>query len=172
MTNVASVPLTFDEDTPLLDYVEFSHFLYLFRLAYVLAVRTLEMGETSGSGEAIADALRHRVADSERAGGGPGQSNQLFFTDLRDSELAIERLSKHSPLEIVLIGIPVALTAAVILSGGEIEVGTFKAKLRPIGIGVRRLREALNFRPLAPRSDGNTHLSQREGDQTLPPGDE
>ena len=62
----------------------------------------------------------------------------------RDS-LMIGRISRNSPLELTFYGISIAITTAVILSGGEIEVTKqgIKCKLRPIGEGIKILREAL-----------------------------
>ena len=60
--------------------------------------------------------------------------------------LSVEKINKNSPLELTLCGISIALTVAVIFSGGSIEVSDKKIKctLPPLGEGIRRLREAIN----------------------------
>lgn len=60
--------------------------------------------------------------------------------------LRIEKISKNSPLELTLCGISTALTVAVIISGGNIEISGKKIKctLPPLGEGIGKLREALN----------------------------
>jgi hypothetical protein len=59
--------------------------------------------------------------------------------------LRIVSVSKSSPLEITLIGIGIALTGAVILSGGKIEFtrNGVKCALPPLGKGIEALRRAL-----------------------------
>jgi len=56
--------------------------------------------------------------------------------------LKIETMRKSSPMEIVFSGIGVALSAAVIFSGGEAEVAGIKFKLAPLGEGVKSMRNA------------------------------
>ncbi|MBC2606319.1 hypothetical protein [Pelagicoccus albus] len=60
--------------------------------------------------------------------------------------LKLVRINKNSPLEIVLCGAISAITIAVIFSGGTVEVGKtgIKAKLPPIGKGIKKLRDAIN----------------------------
>jgi hypothetical protein len=54
--------------------------------------------------------------------------------------LRITALSKQSPLEITLCGVGIALTVAVILSGGSIDFSEkgVKCRLPPIGKGLER----------------------------------
>lgn len=64
----------------------------------------------------------------------------------QSNELLIEKLNKNSPLEMVLVGIPIALTAAVIFSGGTVKINRkegFEFELPPIGEGLKKIREAL-----------------------------
>jgi hypothetical protein len=49
-----------------------------------------------------------------------------------------------------------ALTLAVILSGGEVEVFGMKFKLPPIGVGIKSLREAFQLPPIRSIEDGQT----------------
>jgi hypothetical protein len=60
--------------------------------------------------------------------------------------LHISAISKNSPLVIVLCGMAIALTVAVIVSGGSIDFslpGHIKCKLPPLGKGIEALRKAL-----------------------------
>jgi hypothetical protein len=64
-----------------------------------------------------------------------------------EEDLLVLDVQRRNPIEIVLVGIPLALTAAVILSGGEFQIpGALKVKLPPIGDGIESLRRSL--RPL------------------------
>jgi len=67
-------------------------------------------------------------------------------TDCGQNELIIVRISKNSPLEIVVTGIAVALVMAVIFSGGEIHVLGMRAKLPPLGKDVQELRKAFGLK--------------------------
>ncbi len=64
---------------------------------------------------------------------------------MKSRDLEIERMSKNSPLEIWFYGVSSALSLAVILSGGEIDLKNMKFKLPPIGDGIKSLRESLKI---------------------------
>ncbi len=65
---------------------------------------------------------------------------------LTKDSLLIEKISKNSPLEITLCGISIALSVAVVISGGSIEISDkgIKCKLPPLGVGISKLKKALN----------------------------
>jgi len=67
------------------------------------------------------------------------ESEDLFFTEL----------NRENPIKIVFQCIGVALTIAVIISGGKIEFTTegIKAELPPLGTGISKLRKAINNPP-------------------------
>jgi len=144
-TRVEVIIDTDGEDIPVRDLFEF---LELFRAAYVMGIAlgpgegTMEMlGEASGR---LAYAIRQNVFDEERA---------LGYMDLSpDEELRFGKIRRENPIGIVLAGIGIALTAAVILSGGQISIDekSVHAKLPPLGHGIKKLREALR-REEAPR---------------------
>ena len=61
------------------------------------------------------------------------------------NDLLIYELDKHSPLEIILGGLAIALIGTIILSGGEINInvpkGIFKVKVnQSIGVTLKELR--------------------------------
>jgi hypothetical protein len=71
-----------------------------------------------------------------------------FNPDLeKEYEFKIGAIQRNSPLELILYGIPVALTAAVILSGGKVKITGIEFELPPIGKGVKHLRQALGREP-------------------------
>jgi hypothetical protein len=51
---------------------------------------------------------------------------------------------RRNPFEIVFLGIGVALTAALIVSGGKFEFGLTKLKIEipPLGEGIAKLKKA------------------------------
>lgn len=65
----------------------------------------------------------------------------------KDGEDAAEivRIAHSSPMEIVLSAVTVALSFAVILSGGKIEMPGLKVALPPVGTGILALRRALGY---------------------------
>jgi hypothetical protein len=69
--------------------------------------------------------------------------DELFDGNETDNHLRVIRISKASPLEIVLIGSVAAIVLAVILSGGEVDIKLAKAKLNPLGDGIRKLKDAI-----------------------------
>jgi hypothetical protein len=75
-----------------------------------------------------------------------------------EEALAIDRMRYECPLLIIAAGIPIAVTAAAIFSGGKVKIGSFKVSLRPIGEGIRALREALGWaHALPPRFPRRSH---------------
>ncbi len=67
-----------------------------------------------------------------------------------ENDLYISELRRINPIEILVLALAGPLAAAVILSGGKIEVGSLlRVQLPPIGTGVQKLREAL--RPTIPK---------------------
>jgi hypothetical protein len=59
--------------------------------------------------------------------------------------LRLLTLSKNSPIEMIAVGLPFALTAAAIFSGGQVKLPGFEARLPPLGVGIKALRNALGL---------------------------
>lgn len=59
--------------------------------------------------------------------------------------LSVKGIELNSPLRVVFYGVIPAIAMAAILSGGKIETLAFKAELPPIGVGIKKLREALQY---------------------------
>jgi len=60
--------------------------------------------------------------------------------------LQIGAISKQSPFDVVMVGIPIALTAAAIFLGGRIKItSVFEAELPPLGEGLRAIRQAMQI---------------------------
>ena len=137
--------LIFEGTDEPLDSLEFVSFLHLFRVAYV---HSLDVVSTHTSAEVVEHkplfiddfSKGFRVPDASKNG---RKIFELFHTDLGAQELRFVTINKSSPLEISCVGVVSALTLAVILSGGEVELGDFKFKLRPLGAGIKSLRTAL-----------------------------
>ena len=150
-------------DTTRISAYELTRFLHYFRAAYVL----FATNHMPGRNESIShfelsryeiDGARHLV-EQYRKSGLPqefprGAVGRLAATELTPNidDLEISQISYHSPLHVVFAGIPVALAAAVILSGGELNlIGVVKVKLPPLGTGIAKLREAFGQRNQIPR---------------------
>ena len=73
------------------------------------------------------------------------EEEELFKERSVLEDLQILSISKNSPLKITLCGIGIALTCAVILSGGSIDFSLkgISCKLPPIGEGIEALRKAI-----------------------------
>jgi len=68
----------------------------------------------------------------------------LFSKELGRNNLVVRKISFESPLEITVCGVIVLLAVAVIFSGGKYKLGPLKVSLPPIGVGIKKLREALS----------------------------
>ena len=68
--------------------------------------------------------------------------SRLANVDLGNRNLEIVDIRRENPLLIVFAGSFVALTIAVILSGGKLQAGPLKVELPPLGDGIAKLRQA------------------------------
>ncbi len=131
---------------------ELGYFLYFFRSAYVACLELAEdeslinqfrfssaiyndvIWENLGAKD-IELPLHHRVID-------------LWMTDLdQEFDLEFVSISKNSPLKFVAksAGISlIALTLAVILSGGKANIYEGSFELPPLAVGIRALKDAFH----------------------------
>lgn len=141
----AELELIFEDPDEALTLSDLSIFFFHFRVMYGAAVATIGTAEI-GQGQSLDDAQIDRVANAIVAAGNENVRTD-FTRDLQSAEIFVERISKNSPMEIVLSGIAIALVAAVILSGGSIDVAApgfkIKAKLGSLGKGIVSLKDAL-----------------------------
>lgn len=133
-----------------IDVEELTEFLYHFRAAYAAGVR-LE-GPTGGHSTehdaySFAEKLRKEILGNEWT-----KIADLAHADLQENQLGIVDIRRDNPLTIVFAGAVVALTAAVILSGGNLQLGPLKVKLPPLGTGIKALREAFGRPQRIPRN--------------------
>ena len=66
-----------------------------------------------------------------------------YLSSQESEKLIIQGIFKESPLYMVVSAIPVALTAAAIISGGKVNMVGFNVDLRPLGEGIASLRAAM-----------------------------
>ena len=131
---------------------ELAEFLRYFRAAYVAVLTESHISNEdpmfSGQYDRIdmneARALARKVKETAPFRG-------TWFLQLSNThvpvELRIARMSMQSPLHMALTGIPLALAAAVIISGGEFTLtGVVKVKLPALGVGITKLREAFGMK--------------------------
>lgn len=74
-----------------------------------------------------------------------GKHNGLTDIDYNPNNIIISEIDKHSPLEIVCCCVIGALTLAVIISGGNVEIkpSGIKFQIPPIGEGIASIRKAM-----------------------------
>jgi hypothetical protein len=124
---------------------ELGYFLYYFRAAYVACLETLQFQEVSIEQVAA-------LAKKDLLGKLGQDVSRLWLTDLPEElDLEFESISKQSPLKFVARAAGaslIALTMAVIISGGEANVYTGEFKLPPIAHGIRQLEDAFGQQSL------------------------
>jgi len=147
-TNISSVLNT--ESGPV-SVKDFSYFLYHFRAVYVESLKLAKKYQIESfqnkkellifqrKVEAELAHLQHPIRLSKSALCLLDESEDLFFTEL----------NRENPIKIVFECIGVALTIAVIISGGKIEITKegIKAELPPLGTGIYKLKEAIHNPP-------------------------
>ena len=151
MANTEKYEVTIETDGKGIDVRLLNDFLYHFRAAYAAGVLNAQQFDSyppRTSYDGLSSWLQSIVN-----GGDWKAISRLAYVDLREGNLEIVDIRRENPLIIVFYAIPVALTIAAIISGGEVEVGPrkFKVKLPPLGTGIASLRQAFK-RP--PKHDG------------------
>jgi hypothetical protein len=138
--NIGKAVLRLGDDIEL-DVYQTAEYLFLFRAAYAASLKVLRNQDISHLGDDQSEP-RNRLL-SLFASLSVNQIKALFVEDLGTNQLITKRLSQESPTEIVLLGVIVAMAAAVILSGGKFKLlDILKAELPPMGEGIAKLREA------------------------------
>lgn len=140
------IQITFEESQPgeAVNAYEFSYFLYLFRGAYVVLLEN----QIDHGGER--DGILHDFMRIAVELGPNGFSSKARKYLSKETDLEFVSLSKNSPLKIVAIATGasiVALSAAVILSGGEANLTSGEFKVPPLAHGIRELKRALDQAP-------------------------
>jgi hypothetical protein len=147
--SLEEIHLTFEDNGQPLRYALFTEYVVLFEAVYYILKIEKSLSEEDMSNLTISkfqDLLgrqkNRRISDIVLPHGMDNLSNP------GENDLTLHSIWYQSPMEWVLTGISVALTGAVILSGGRIEISHtgFKAQLPPIGEGVKKLRQAFGVK--------------------------
>jgi len=143
-TNIPSILNT--ESGPV-SVKDFSYFLYHFRAVYVESLKLAKKYkvESFQSKEKLDEF--QRVVEVKLANLHPMSLSKSALYPLDESEdLFFTELNRRNPIEIVFECIGVALTIAVIISGGKIKFTKegVEAELPPLGEGIDKLRMAIN----------------------------
>lgn len=138
-----------------LDFAEYFRFL---RGCYVLALERTKFEESYNEEheddaedvvvappQVTAESLASQLSSSSLAMS-PSEIEQYIYKHLSKSEdLSLLNIKRHNPFEVVFSGISIALTAAIIVSGGKFKLGPggINIEIPPLGDGIKRLRDAL-----------------------------
>ena len=131
-----------------IDLRELNEFFYNFRTAYAAALASPERAD------ALARATLEEFEEpfgTLMDGSDWRQVSHLARLDLGDLNLKVIDIRRENPLIVVFSGVLIALTAAVILSGGKMKAGPLTVKLPPLGKGIAKLRKALGRPPESQR---------------------
>lgn len=126
---------------------QFSEYFSLLRVYYVLALEEAKF-EIDSEGDVAVDLSVEYIAESVlyRAHSlSKSEFNRLSNKKLsKKEELYLHDISRRNPFDVVFMGIGIALTAALIISGGKFEFGLTKLKIEipPLGEGIDRLKRA------------------------------
>lgn len=143
------VEVTIDSDGNPVPVQYFTTYFYWLRACYVLALDEyeFELGEEDGD-VAVKEKTAQELASSiSRRASSMSQNEISQFANKRlppEQELLLQDIMRRNPFEVVFLGIGIALTAALIVSGGKFEFGLTKLKIQipPLGEGIERLRKA------------------------------
>lgn len=120
---------------------DLADFLHLFRATH-LGLQAL--GAKADSTEAEIESYREQLN-----GLSPETLNGLFQRPKGSGDLAIERISHQSPLEIVFVGALAVLALRIAVLGGKIELGGFSVKMKAevpsLGSALGSLKKALGL---------------------------
>ena len=142
-----TVEVTINSDGNPVPIKQFSDYFTLLRVCYILALDEVKF-EMEDSGDIAVDieveylsgAILHHASSLSAK-----DFNKIAAQALPpNEELYIKHIERRNPFEIVFLGMGVALTAALIVSGGKFEFGLTKLKIEipPLGEGIAKLRKA------------------------------
>ena len=140
-----TITVTVKDEATTLRPTDLAEFLFLFRAGNVALSCLLPKDTHNDVREPTHDeveGLRGRLGAFS-----PNELDRFFDSATSPDLLTIDRMTRESPLEIELIGLPLLLVLAVIFSGGKIQLAgmALKASLPPLGTGIKALREALGL---------------------------
>ncbi len=139
--------LVFPDEGPI-KAKELSYYLYYFSAAYTVAVNKygdIPLERVLSDIEYFANDFRKALY--EAGGRSNFELRNLFFSDLGENELVFVKISKQSPLSLFGKGVVAAIVLSAIISGGKVEGFGVKVEMRPIGEGIRLLKEAFKEYP-------------------------
>jgi hypothetical protein len=141
------VEVTINSDGKPVPIQQFSEFFTLLRVCYILALEEakFEMEDDGDvavdlSVEHISEAILHHARSLTKS-----EFNKIAVQTLpREEELYLQDIARRNPFDVVFMGIGIALTAALIVSGGKFEFGLTKLKIEipPLGEGIAKLKKA------------------------------
>ncbi|MFJ5359376.1 MULTISPECIES: hypothetical protein [Pectobacterium] len=141
MSSFMDIEIVIDTDGSPIDVEELTDFLYHFRAVYSVAIKEMEKKNYSIESD-FQRSIRDGINDLDWR-----EISNYAHAELGDNKLGIININRRNPLIIVFSGIAVALTTAVIISGGTLKMGPLSAKLPPLGKGIKELRTAFGRKP-------------------------
>jgi hypothetical protein len=147
------VEVTINSDGGPVPIQQFSEYFFLLRACYVMALDEVHFEMEDDGDVAVAEVTTEHVAESilhRAASLPPGELNRLANQRLSsEEELYLNDIMRRNPFEVVFLGVGIALTAALIVSGGKFEFGLTKLKIEipPLGEGIAKLRKAFSKKP-------------------------
>ncbi len=154
-----TIHVTIDTDGGPVSLIEFSEYLRFLRGCYVLALDQTKFEESyeedenydgdlaivTAPADVLAKSIAHNITSRQLAMS-PREFELYIYRELNESEeLSLLDIERNNPFAIVFAGVAIALTVAVIVSGGKFQLGPtgLKVEIPPLGDGLRRLRNAL-----------------------------
>ncbi|MDO6713354.1 hypothetical protein Q4567_21690 [Aliiglaciecola sp. 2_MG-2023] len=137
---IKRVKIRFSDEDDTFSMREFTHFMYLFNAANNAFISY----DGEGQAEEVLENENWDLFKSIlRKYGDEYRIQELFFA--QKNELQIEKIIKQSPLEMWVVGPLVALVAAVIISGGKVDLKNLTFEVNSLGSGLKDLLEAFNL---------------------------
>lgn len=158
MQQLSECRVIIQTDGGAIDVEELTAFLYRFRAIYAAALDISQAQRNNMEANALAQAVKQRIYGIDWR-----WLSRFAHKDLGEYNLGILDIRRENPLSIVFEGAIVALTAAVILSGGRISFlkGAVDANLQPLGIGIQHLRDAFGEKPLKQKKTKKTYSTKK-----------
>src|SRR5689334_9288976 len=138
-----TITVRIPDESGALNPSQLADFLYLFRAANLALDQVVAKNDRASLRKpSTAKQKAYRIALTSCS---PEKLDRFFDPLTEPDFLQITRISRHSPMEIDLKGWAYVITAAVIISGGTIKVLGIELEVPPLGIGIKKLREAFGL---------------------------
>lgn len=148
MFHRSEIPTVIETESGPISTKDFSYFLYLFRAIYVLGYREALVLNSSELSENEIISFTEKVKKKMVKLDWTEVRNLALFDLDKDSDLAIEDISRRNPLDALLVGLAPPIIAAAIIAGGSFRFSPSRITVPSPKRAIDKMRAAFGLPPI------------------------